>query len=56
MARSTKTRGGFFRFSRAAAISCGTSASLDVTCFARAAAGDDSIVIRLWTPEEIADA
>ena len=52
----TKTRGGFCRFSRADAINRGTAFSFAVSCLARDAAGDDSIVIRLWTPSEIAEA
>ena len=56
IARSTKTRGGLRMFSRAAASSGGTPRSLATTCCMRTAAGDDSIVIRLCTPSEIAEA
>ena len=56
IARSTNTRGGCLMFSRAAATSVGTERSLAVACCMRSGAGDDSIVIRLWTPSVIAAA
>ena len=43
-------------FARAAARSAGTPASLATTRRARTSAGADSIVIRLCTPSEIAEA
>ena len=54
--RSAITFGGEAMFARAAASSAGTPFSLAMMRRARTSAGDDSIVIRLCTPSDIAEA
>ena len=54
--RSAITFGGSARLASAAASSAGTPATLAMMRRARTSAGDDSIVIRLCTPDDTAEA
>ena len=54
--RSAITLGGSARLASAAASSAGTPATLAMMRRARTSAGDDSIVIRLCTPDDTAEA